>query len=294
MSKVNIQFTLFSAFYSPLIVTMSGGFLKEEGLEYEYTVAPPGQSAIAALLAGTADVIQSAPSQGFTSLKNGEEPEAVHFAQINEMDGFFISGREPDPDFEWKKLEGAEVVMFKAGQPNIMFRYACLKAGIDYDKIIPVVPGGADAIDEAFRSGSGQYVQQQGPYPQQLEASAAGHIVAESGTLIGPNAFSSLASTRDWLATDEARAFTRAYTKARQFINSATAAELASQLAPYFKTTDPVALENCLATYQALGCWTPHVEITKPAWANLLEIFSSTGSISENYAYEKVCVAPPA
>lgn len=294
MSKVNIQFTLFSAFYSPLIVTMSGGFLKEEGLDYDYSVAPPGTSAIAALVAGTADVIQSAPSQGFSSLKNGEEPEAVHFAQINEMDGFFISGREADPDFEWKKLEGAEVVMFKAGQPNIMFRYACLKAGIDYSKIIPVVPGGADAIDEAFRSGQGQYVQQQGPYPQQLEASGAGHIVAESGTLIGPNAFSSLASTRQWLATDEARAFTRAYTKARQFINSVSAAELASQLAPYFKGTDPAALESCLATYQALGCWTPHVEITRPAWDNLLEIFSSTGSISENYAYEKVCVAPPA
>ena len=30
MSKINIQFTLFSAFYSPLISTMTGGFLKEE------------------------------------------------------------------------------------------------------------------------------------------------------------------------------------------------------------------------------------------------------------------------
>ena len=33
MEKIRIQFTLFSAFYSPLISTMSGGFLKEEGLE---------------------------------------------------------------------------------------------------------------------------------------------------------------------------------------------------------------------------------------------------------------------
>ena len=35
MEKIRIQFTLFSAFYSPLISTMSGGFLKAEGLDPE-------------------------------------------------------------------------------------------------------------------------------------------------------------------------------------------------------------------------------------------------------------------
>ena len=68
MEKIEIQFTLFSAFYSPLISTMSGGFLKEEGLDASWSVAPPGVSAITALEDGKAQVIQSAPSQGFTSL----------------------------------------------------------------------------------------------------------------------------------------------------------------------------------------------------------------------------------
>ena len=49
MTQVNIQFTLFSAFYSPVISTMSGGFLAEEGLEPNWSVSPPGVSAIAAL-----------------------------------------------------------------------------------------------------------------------------------------------------------------------------------------------------------------------------------------------------
>ena len=42
MEKIKIQFTLFSAFYSPLISAMSGGFLKAEGLDPEWSVAPPG------------------------------------------------------------------------------------------------------------------------------------------------------------------------------------------------------------------------------------------------------------
>jgi NitT/TauT family transport system substrate-binding protein len=146
MTVINIQFTLFSAFYSPLISMMSGGFLRAEGLEPEWSVAPPGVSAIAALEDGSAHVIQSALSQGFTSLGKGETPSAIHFAQINEMDGFFLTGRQPDPDFSWDKLEGADVVLMGGGQPLAMFKYACHKAGIDYDRINAINPGSAADI----------------------------------------------------------------------------------------------------------------------------------------------------
>jgi len=293
MEKINIQFTLFSAFYSPLISTMSGGFLKEEGLDPEWSVAPPGVSAIAALEDGTAHVIQSALSQGFNSLTRGETPLAVHFAQINEMDGFFITGREADPDFTWDKLEGAEVVMFKGGQPNAMFKYACHKAGINYDKIVPLTPGGAADIDTAFREGKGQYVQQQGPFPQQLEKDGLGHIVAQVGRQIGPCGFSSLAATREWLDGDMARAFVRAYKKTRIYMNEAPAAEIAHAEASYFPNIDEDVLAACIATYQQLGCWTPHVEITKSAYDVILDVFEYYGTLKERYAYEQVCAPPP-
>lgn len=83
MEKINIQFTLFSAFYSPLISTMSGGFLEAEGLEPVWSVAPPGVSAVAALSAGTAHVVQSALSVAFAPLNEGKTPGAVHFAQVD-------------------------------------------------------------------------------------------------------------------------------------------------------------------------------------------------------------------
>ncbi len=294
MEKIEIQFTLFSAFYSPLISTMSGGFLKEEGIDASYSVAPPGVSAIKALEEGQAQVIQSAPSQGFTSIAKGETPTAVHFAQINEMDGFFVTGREADPDFSWKKLEGAEVVMFGGGQPLAMFKYACHKAGIDFDKIKPINPGGAAAIDKAFREGQGQYVQQQGPFPQQLAADGVGHIVAQVGPQIGPCAFSSLASTREWLATDVAKAFMRAYAKTRTYMIETPATEIAKAEKPYFPDIDEAVLADCIATYQHLGCWTPHVEITRPAFDVTQDVFQHFGTLKERVSYDQVCVAPPA
>ncbi len=294
MTPINIQFTLFSAFYSPLISTMSGGFLKAEGLEPNYTVAQPGVSAIAALQDGSAQVVQSTVSQGFASLNAGETPAAVHFAQINEMDGFFLTGRDADPGFTWDKLEGAEVVLFKGGQPLAMFKYACHQAGIDFAKIKVINPGNAADIDAAFREGAGQYVQQQGPFPQQLEADGIGHVVAQVGKQIGPCGFSSLAASRDWLGTDMAWAFMRAYQKTRAYMNQAPAAEIAKAEKPYFPKIDESVLADCIATYQKLGCWTPHVEITRAAYEVMLDVFEFEGSLKERYPYDKVCCKPPA
>jgi NitT/TauT family transport system substrate-binding protein len=293
MERINIEFTLFSAFYSPLISVMSGGFLKAEGLEANWTVSPPGISAVKALEEGRADVIQSAPSQGFTSLAKGELPTAVHFAQINEMDGFFITGRIPEPNFEWKRLEGAEVVLFGGGQPLAMFKYACHKAGIDFGKVKVITVGGADAMDKAFRDGTGRYVQQQGPFPQQLQADGVGHIVAQCGPKIGPVAFSSLAAKREWLQSDIAKAFMRAYKKTRAYMLATPANEIAKAEKPYFPSVDVDVLAQCIASYQKLGCWTPHVEITRPAFEVALDVFEHFGTLKERYSFDRVCVQPP-
>jgi len=210
------------------------------------------------------------------------------------MDGFFLAGREADPAFTWKKLEGAEVVTFKGGQPHAMFKYACHRAGIDYGRIKLICPGGPAEIDKAFRAGQGQYVHQQGPFPQQLQADGVGHIVAQVGKQIGPCGFSSLAATREWLGTEMAKAFMRAYRKTRAYMTAAPAAAIAKAEKPYFPNIDEKVLADCIATYQILGCWTPHVEITPAAYEKTLDIFEYNGQLKQRYSYELVCAKPPA
>lgn len=293
MEKIDIQFTLFSAFYAPLIATMSGGFLRAEGLDADWSVAEPGVSALAALEDGRAQVVQSTLSQNLMALDRGETPRAVHFAQVNEMDGFFLTGREPDADFAWSKLEGAEIVLFGGGQPLVMFRWACHRAGIDFDRLKVITVGGAADMDRAFREGQGRYVQQQGPFPQQLEADGAGHVVAQVGPMVGPCAFSSLAAMPDWLATDQAAAFTRAYARARAYMNEESAGEIAAAMKPFFPGIDEAVLADCIGTYQALGNWTPHVEITPGAYEAMLDIYQYAGGLKERYAYDRVCASPP-
>ena len=262
--EINIQFTRFSAFYSPLIATIAGGFLQQEGFAPRHSIAPAGKSAIEGVVAGTVHVCQSAPSQGFGPLEKGQVPPAVHFAQINEMDGFFLTGRAPDPAFSWDKLKGRRVLVDHGGQPLAMFKYACHKR-----------------------------IHQQGPAPQQLEHDRAGHVVASVGQAIGPVAFSSLAATRAWLGTDMARRFMRAYRKARAWLLATPAAEVAKAEASFFPEIDPAVLAATIGYYQKLGCWTPHVEITRPAFEVTLDVFQHSRLITRRHRYEDVIAPPP-
>ena len=134
----------------------------------------------------------------------------------------------------------------------------------------------------------------QGPKPQQLAHEGDGHIVASLAGAIGPCAFSSLAATREWLATDMALRFMRAYRKARAWVIGAPAAEIASAEASFFPEVDRDVLTATIATYQTLGNWTPHMEITRPAWEATVDIFLHAGLITRRHRYEDVIASPPA
>ena len=290
--QISIQFTRFSAFYSPLIATIAGGFLKAEAFEPKHSIAPPGKSAIEGLVNGTVQVAQSAPSQGFGPLEKGQRPPVMHFAQINEKDGFFLTGRAADPSFTWDKLKGTRVLVDHGGQPLAMFKYACHRRGLDFAAITAVDLPSAQ-MDQAFRKGDGDYIHQQGPAPQQLEHDGVGHVVASVGEAIGPVAFSSLAATREWLGTEAAKRFMRAYRKARAWLIETPAPKVAEAEASFFPEIDQAVLTSTIAYYQKLGCWTPHVEITRPAFEVALDVFHRAKLITKRHRYEDVVVAPP-
>jgi NitT/TauT family transport system substrate-binding protein len=290
--EIHIQFTRFSAFYSPLIATIAAGFLKEEGLQPKHSNAPVGKSAIDGIVAGTVHVCQSAPSQGFGPLEKGQTPPAVHFAQINEKDGFFLTARAADSEFSWDKLKGKQVLVDHGGQPLAMFKYACHKRGLDY-KAINALDVPSAQMDGAFRKGQGDYIHQQGPAPQQLEHDGAGHVVASVGEAIGPCAFSSLAATREWLGTDMARRFMRAYRKSRAWLIMTPANKVAEAESAFFPEIDRAVLTSTIAYYQKLGCWSPHVEITRPAFEVALDVFQHSGLITKRHRYEDVVAPPP-
>lgn len=294
MAQINIMALRHSAFYSPLLICIAGGFLKKQGLEPHYEVQTPQNTVVDSIRNGSAHLAQSAVATSFAELEdNGQACNIVHFAQINERDGFFVAGREQDKGFSWKKLIGKTVLVDHFFQPLAMFRYALYKEGVDEKQINIIDAGTVDEIDHAFRDGQGDYVHQQGPAPQQMEKEGIAQVVASVGEAVGPVAFSSLCATREWLETDMAIAFMEAYQEARAFTIEAPASEIADKEAEFFPDIDRDVLVSTIATYQQLGCWSPHTEITQQAYENLLDVFMYSGLITKRHAYQLCVTTPP-
>jgi NitT/TauT family transport system substrate-binding protein len=145
----------------------------------------------------------------------------------------------------------------------------------------------------AWRQGQGDYFHEQGPYPQQLEHEQVAHIVAFMGEIIGPVAFSSLTATRAWLQRPEAGRFMRAYRKAREWVNTASAAEVATADQEFFPEVDQRVLTTTIAYYQRLGCWNPPVTISRATYEVALDVFLHARLITRRHPYEQVVVPPP-
>jgi NitT/TauT family transport system substrate-binding protein len=282
-----------SAFYSPLIGVMAGGFLKQEGLDADYAVLQPGQRSREMLARGAVDVMQSAVGSNWGPMEQGETGLPVHFAQINRRDGFFLAARKPDAGFQWKKLEGAALVADHGHQPLLMLRYAAHVQGVDWSKVQLIDAGNVDQMDSAFRGGHGDYVHQQGPAPQQLETDGAGHVVASVGDAMPPVAFSSLLATREFLASDTAKAFVRAYRKSRQWAQEAPPEEIAAREISFFPGIDRAALAATIGRYQNMGTWEGDISIPAELYEQALEVFLYGEAITQRHPYEQVCVPPP-
>jgi len=293
MDAIHIRALRHSAFYSPLLLTMAGGYLRREGLKPVYDLATPDKTVESGLLSGEVHLAQSAVAAGFAGLEQGKSSNIRHFAQINERDGFFITRRGPQTGFDWQELFGEEVLVDHLFQPLAMLKYALHQCGVDYSRLRVIDAGDVESMDRAFRAGQGRFIQQQGPYAQQLEADGVGVVVASVGEVIGPVAFSSLCATMDWLQTDMARAFMCAYMQAQQAVLQLPADEISRQIQPLLPAIAPPVLTQTIAAYQKLGTWTGQARISEASYEKTLDVFEFAGQIQRRHAYNQLVCEPP-
>jgi len=290
MKKINLMALRHSAFYSPYLMTMAGGYLSDNNLEASYVVQTAGNLVRDRLLDGSCDVSQSAVAAGFSALENSSPDNIRHFAQINSRDGFFIASRQPYNNFEWRDLVGKDIIIDHFFQPLAMLKYALHKKNINIDSLSVIDAGDVSQIDSTFRNGKGDFVHQQGPAPQQLEADGLATVVASVGEVIGPVAFSSLCATKDWIQTDMAGAFYNAYKASLKQCRHDDAKNIAKQLHDYGFLVDINfdVLRNTISTYQTLGCWNHDGQINKDEYQTLVDVFKYSNLITKNHDYEKL------
>jgi NitT/TauT family transport system substrate-binding protein len=282
-----------SPFYSPVICLVSGGFLERQGLSGTLGGLALGDTSHAALRDGRADAMQSAVSTNWGLMEKGVADLPVHFAQVNQRDGFFLAARLDDPEFGWKKLEGKTLLADHGEQPLAMLKYAAYCEGVDWGKVGVVDAGSPAQMLAAFRSGMGDYVHLQGPGPQELELEGAGHVVAMVGRAMPATAFSSLCATRAFVESAAFPAFLRAFAKAKEWARTTRPDEVAANIAPFFPGVAEKALAASVARYQELGNWDGGIAISRDLYEQSLNVFEQSGAITRRHAYEQVCHVPP-
>ena len=293
MGTLNLMVYRHSAFYSPLIAGIAGGFFAAEGFEPTYTVMQPGKTVCEMLVSGAIHVSQTAVSGSWFYLEKGERAPFVSFAQINQRDGFQIASRNPVPEFGWAKLTAGKFMFSHGGQPQAMLAYALHKKGVSLDKTTGLDAGDPQKSMSAFRNGQGDWYHEQAPYPQQLQHEGVAKVVASVGEAIGPVAFSSLAAMPRWLGTPDAIRFTRAYRKARAWVQSESAATVAATEKSFFPDIASDAMIASIRYYQQLGCWDGDIAIDPAHYETALDVFAYSKLITRRHPYEKVVVAPP-
>jgi NitT/TauT family transport system substrate-binding protein len=293
LDKINLLSSRHSAFYSPLISCIAGGFLEKEGLEGTYRTAAAGENSAAEVASGRADIGQSAVSGSWAALEKGDRPAVAHFAQINRYDGFIIAAREPDSTFQWSKLRDKRFLHVHGGQPEAMLRYGLHKNGIDLSDLDDIEsPGGVEMMRQ-WRDGEGDYFHEQGAFPQQLEHLGEGHIVGSVGEAVGPTAFSSLVCRWDSTGSDLAKRFTTAYRASRNWVNTAEPMEIARAEASFFPGIAVEATAAAVGYYQQLGTWSGDIAVEPNLYESALDVFAHSNLITRRQAFGDVVVPPP-
>jgi NitT/TauT family transport system substrate-binding protein len=281
--RIRIKASRHSAFYSPLLCCIQS--LKNEGHEVPYGVLEPGQRTHALVRDGEVDIVQSAVSSSWKPRERGVEPLPVHFAQINQRDGFFLAGRQPDAAFDWKKLEGRVLLADHGLQPLVMLKYAIRHNGADWNTIKVIDAGAPAKMEAAFQAGTGDYVHLQGPV-------VAGEIVASVGASMPPVAFSSLCCAREYQKTEGYKAFLKTYARAREWVQTASAEEIAAAEASFFPAIAPELLAETVRRYQGIGCWEGGLEVPRDLYEQALNVFQAAGEIAWRHRYEEVVTRP--
>ena len=207
---LNLMETFRTLFYTPIYVTVAGGYLESEGLDVEFQTCPAQfPHPLSALNHGAADIVQSGIMRSIIAADWGGETVPRHFAEINSRDGFFVLGREPVDEFRWESLAGSTVIPVGfSPMPWASFQWALRQHGVAVESIT-LLPGlGLEDAITAFRAGQADFIHLPEPAAEGLLAEGVGHLAVALGKVNGHIAYSSFAATNAFLESRNRRWYT--------------------------------------------------------------------------------------
>ena len=284
--------TFRTVFYTPIYVTVAGGFLETEGLDVEFSTCPAQfPHPLSALNHQAADIVQSGIMRSIIAADWGGETVPRHFAEINSRDGFFVLGRRPAGDFQWANFADSTIIPVGfSPMPWASFQYALRNHGVEVEGLTLLSGLGLAEAVAAFRSGQADFIHLPEPAVEQLLAEGVGHLSLALGPVNGHIAYSSFAATNRFLESrhDVVQRFVTGYAKALQWLAASDATQVGEAVASFFPDTDPELITRAVSRYQSQQTWPANPHLARPQYEGLQDILVAAGMVKERQAYEKV------
>ena len=293
---IRLMETFRSVFYTPIYVSVGGGFLESAGLDVTFSTCPSQYPhPLSALNHGAADIVQSGIMRSIIAADWGAETVPAHFAKINARDGFFVLSRRPpeqlNGEFRWEEMPGSTLIPVGfSPMPWASLQSALRKHGVEPEQLDLMTGLSLDQAMAAFRDGHADFIHLPEPAVEQLLAEGAGHLAIALGPENGHIAYSSFAATNRFLGENQdlISRFMEGYSKALQWLASSEAAEVAGAVAPFFDQLPRELITRAISRYQAQETWPQNPTLAEPEYQGLQEILMGAGLVKERQPYEKV------
>jgi NitT/TauT family transport system substrate-binding protein len=279
-----------SIFYAPLPVAIRGGHFAAEGIDVDPETPALAAGTVDALLSGVADVSLSGIMRSFQLVDRGGA-RLVHFAAVNDRNGFFLLSREPRPRFAWSDVAGRTIISFGgAPTPWLCMQAVLRRHGVDPARVTFRRDLSTPDAIAAFRAREGDFIEHGPPVIDQLIADGTGHLVASMGEATGPVPFSSLMATPEMLTKqrDVLIRFVRGLYRAQRWMAASSAQEIAAVVAPVFGDIEPAVRVAAVERYLRQSTWARDPVLTRAGYETLQEILLSAGFIKKPHPFESL------
>ena len=294
VQKIKFMEVIHSLFYSPLYVAQGNGYFRQEGLEFDLVAAQGSDKATAALLSGAADIVLAGPETA-VYIENGQSPEKIRiFAGLTATDGSFLIGRSKDEKFDWASLKGKTILGWRKGSAPALFLDKVLKDhGLDPEKDVTVITNIAiPARVGAFMAGTADYATFFEPDVTKIEASGQGYSHANVGKAAGQIDYTVFTAKEGYIKANPKviQGFTNAIAKGEAWLQTASPAEAAKVLAPYFKGVPEDEIASSVLRHREAGVWKASPLVTPEAMSELQKLLVASGVLDagKEVSYDKL------
>lgn len=279
-------------FYTPIYVSVAGGFLEKEGLDVDFKTCPPEFGhPINALNIGEADIVQSGIMRCIIASDWGAETVPKHFAEINSRDGFFIISRTKQEPFQWESLKTGKLIPVDfSPMPWASLQTALRRHNIEPSEVELVTGLNIGDAMAAFRAGQAEYIHVPQPSAEELLEDGSGHLAVAVGPENGHLAFSSFAATNHYLETqqDTVQRFTVGYANALDWLAAHDPADIGNAVSEFFPGVSLELIVKSVARLKAQDNWPTDPTLGQPQYEALHDVLLGAGMAKQRQPYSKV------